>query len=216
MGGRHARTVRPRYGRIALLAGSVVTTLVAVLGGVGVLPTGADEPAYAAPAAPPTSAAPTAVGSPAVDLAAVRALVPSPARLRALPAASGSGRRVVFSQGRQRVWLVDRDDRVRSTYLVSGSVTDNLRPGRYAVWSRSMRAVGIEDSGTMRLFVRFARGPSGAAIGFHTIPVDDGRPVQSVAALGTPRSHGCIRQRTADAERLWRFAPLGTRVVVVA
>lgn len=132
-----------------------------------------------------------------------------------LPPRSGAGRRVVFSESAQRVWLVEAGERVRRTYLVSGSLHDNLDPGTYAVFSRSERAWGIDDSGTMRWFVRFTHGPN-AAIGFHDIPVDDGRPVQTVAELGTPRSHGCIRQRTADAKALWAFAPLGTTVVVVA
>jgi lipoprotein-anchoring transpeptidase ErfK/SrfK len=120
----------------------------------------------------------------------------------------------VFSEGRQRVWLVDAEGRVARTYLVSGSATDNLDPGTYAVYSRSRYAVGIDDSGTMEYFVRFTHGDAGGAIGFHTIPVDDGAPVQTRAQLGTPLSHGCVRQRTADAIALWDFAPLGTTVVV--
>ena len=131
-----------------------------------------------------------------------------------LPDASGSGRRVVFSEGRQRVWLVDADDDVRRTYLVSGSLTDNLDPGTYSVYSRSQHAYGIDDSGTMKWFVRFTRGDN-AAIGFHDIPVLDGEPLQSVSDLGTPQSHGCIRQKESDAKALWRFAPVGTEVVVV-
>jgi lipoprotein-anchoring transpeptidase ErfK/SrfK len=118
----------------------------------------------------------------------------------------------------QRVWLVDATsagDVVRRTYLVSGSVTDNLGPGTYEVYSRSEHAWGIDDSGTMRYMVRFAHGAS-AAIGFHDIPVDDGERVQTRAELGTPRSHGCIRQWRPDAKALWDFAPVGTEVVVVA
>jgi lipoprotein-anchoring transpeptidase ErfK/SrfK len=133
-----------------------------------------------------------------------------------LPPASGVGRRVVFSEGRQRVWLVGADGRVRATYLVSGSIYENLEPGTYAVWSRSRHATGIDDSGTMEYFVRFARGDTGAAIGFHDIPVDDGRPVQTPAQLGSAQSHGCIRQHPRDARRLWAFAPTGTKVVVTA
>ena len=68
----------------------------------------------------------------------------------------------------------------------------------------------------MQYFVRFTHGDEGAAIGFHTIPVDDGAPVQTTAQLGTPLSHGCVRQRTADAIALWDFAPIGTTVVVTA
>lgn len=131
----------------------------------------------------------------------------------ALPPASGTGKRVVFDMTRQRVWLVNDAGRVVSTYLVSGSLTDNLKPGRYRVFSRSAQAVGIDDSGTMRYFVRFTRGEN-AAIGFHDIPIDDGRPVQTKAQLGTPQSHGCIRQDRRDAIRLWDFAPIDTRVVV--
>ena len=132
-----------------------------------------------------------------------------------LPADSGEGKRVVFSESEQRVWLVGSADKVRRTYLVSGSLTDNLQPGTYEVYSRSEDAIGIDDSGTMEWFVRFTQGPTGAAIGFHTIPVDDGERVQTVADLGTPQSHGCIRQATPDARALWDFAPLGTTVVVV-
>ena len=39
--------------------------------------------------------------------------------------------------------------------------------------------------------------------------------MQRVAELGTPQSHGCVRQRRVDAKALWDFAPVGTRVVVV-
>ncbi len=123
----------------------------------------------------------------------------------------------------QRVWLVDPDDSgddsgaddVARTYLVSGSLTNNLSPGTFAVYSRSRWAVGIDDSGVMEYFVRFTRGAN-AAIGFHSIPTKNGRLLQTVDQLGTPQSHGCIRQEKTDAKRLWAFAPVGTKVVVTA
>ena len=65
----------------------------------------------------------------------------------------------------------------------------------------------------MNHMVRFAHGER-AAIGFHDIPVKDGVKVQGVDELGTATSHGCIRQRRADAKIMWRFADLGTTVVV--
>jgi hypothetical protein len=130
-----------------------------------------------------------------------------------LPDDSGSGKRVVYSQSRQRVWLVPDGDTVERTYLVSGGVQSNLSPGTYRVYSRSEQARGVDDSGTMKWFVRFTKGER-AAIGFHDIPVDNGVPVQTIAQLGTPQSHGCIRQRESDAIALWDFAQLGTTVVV--
>ena len=111
---------------------------------------------------------------------------------------SGEGKRVVFDMSDQRVWLVREDRSVERSYLVSGSLYDNLDPGSYEVYSRSARATGIDESGTMRFMVRFAHGER-AAIGFHDIPVDDGRLVQTRGQLGTPQSHGCIRQWRPDA-----------------
>ena len=135
----------------------------------------------------------------------------------ALPADSGTGKRAVFDQSRQRVWIVGDSGTVERTYPVSGSDEDNLRPGTYHVYSKSRWAVGIDDSGVMQYFVRFAHGTdNGASIGFHTIPTKHGRPLQTVAQLGERLSHGCIRQKTADAIAMWDFAAVGTKVVVVA
>ena len=216
---RHRLDARPRYGRIAVLASSLVVTGIAVLGGIGLLPQGASPEAAGSEAAGTGIAQQVAVpdqvtatrrpSEPARgDGARERIAVMTP------PAGSGTGRRVVFSEDLQRVWLVTADERVQRSYLVSGSLYDNLDPGSYEVYSRSERAWGIDDSGTMRWFVRFTEGDN-AAIGFHDIPVAGGTPVQTRAQLGTPLSHGCIRQQESDARALWRFAPLGTRVVVV-
>ena len=133
-----------------------------------------------------------------------------------VPAGSGEGRRIVFDQSDQRVWLVDEDGTVERTYPVSGSRYDNLFPGTYSVYSRSEQAWGVDDSGTMKYFVRFTQGTNGAAIGFHDIPIANGQLVQTAAQLGTPQSHGCIRQLRSDAIALWDFAPVGTEVDVTA
>ena len=223
---RHrAAPLTPRYGRLAALGSSLSVTLIAVLGGTGVLPSAAGgDPEDGAARAGTTieqvaepSPSTTALAKPTTSSTEADATDATldPADDTTLPAGSGSGKRIVFSESRQRVWLVTGARHVERTYLVSGSVYDNLDPGTYSVYSRSERAWGIDDSGTMRYFVRFTQGDN-AAIGFHDIPIDDGRHVQTVAQLGTPLSHGCIRQRRADAVALWNFAPLGTTVVVVA
>jgi lipoprotein-anchoring transpeptidase ErfK/SrfK len=242
--GRHpggtaaARTVRPRYGRITAALSAVVVTTVALLGAGGVLPaTGGKAPAWAADAATVTSSAGAitlrsfpgplrmrhprdrfADGAPGVVEQGGQPPTAPPAASsaadEALPVRSGTGRRVVFDMSAQRVWLVAAGDRVRRSYLVSGSLTNNLRPGSYEVYSTSRHAVGIDDSGTMGYMVRFAHGKR-AAIGFHDIPVKDGEPVQTRGELGTPQSHGCVRQWRPDARALWEFAPVGTPVVVI-
>nr|WP_278249616.1 L,D-transpeptidase [Nocardioides sp. IC4_145] len=175
-----------------------------------------DPEATAPPAADEASSSARAGASGAAELGTEAEERPvDPREDTSLPPGSGRGKRVVFSESRQRVWLVEGRKKVVRTYLVSGSVEDNLDPGTYAVYSRSEQAYGIDDSGTMKYFVRFTHGER-AAIGFHDIPIDDGKKVQTVAQLGTPLSHGCIRQRRVDAIALWEFAPLGTTVVVTA
>jgi hypothetical protein len=217
--GHDGPPARPRYKRLGAAAVALAVTLVAVLGGMGILPSEQGTAAAAtglpgrqqvqADAKPggTTTAVPSAGAR--GDQATDKVLTPT------VPAGSGSGRRIVFSMAEQRVWLVDAPDDVRRSYLVSGSVTDNLHPGTYSVYSRSLHAIGVDDSGTMRYMVRFTQGDN-AAIGFHDIPVLDHEPVQGRDDLGTPQSHGCIRQWRPDARALWDFAPIGTPVVVVA
>ncbi len=132
----------------------------------------------------------------------------------AVPAGSGEGRRIVYSNTAQRVWLVASDGFVESTYAVSGR--RNVPPaGTFSVFSKSRLAYAGHDGITMRNMVRFTRGQN-LAIGFHAIPRDaDGRPLQTEDDLGGYRSAGCVRQADADSERLWDFAPVGTKVVVV-
>jgi hypothetical protein len=208
--------VKVRRGRVCAAVGALLVTLVTLLGGVGLLPTGG-TPAAATSGEAATLATqliPDATGSviPPADNGGAGSADASDV---SLPADTGWGRRIVFDISDQRVWLVDKGDVVRRTYLVSGSVTDNLKAGTYAVYSRSRWAVGVDDSGTMQYFVRFTRG-NNAAIGFHSIPTKNGHALQTRAQLGTPQSHGCIRQLRPDAIALWNFAPVGTEVDVTA
>ena len=132
----------------------------------------------------------------------------------ALPDASGTGRRVVYSNSAQRVWLVGDDGVALDSWLVSGR-RGVPRPGVYAVYSRSPVSTAHNGSVSMQYMVRFARGRS-LAIGFHSIPVRrNGTPIQTLEQLGTFRSSGCVRQRVEDAAKMWSFADLGTPVVVV-
>jgi hypothetical protein len=217
--------VAPRYGRIGAAGISTIVTLVALLAGIGIIPvdgnravgasdqTGsrisANEAALVTGATSSTKGAISDTKPDGSTALATKTIV------NALPARSGDGKRVVFDMSAQRVWLVNAKDAVVRTYLVSGSLTDNLHPGSYHVYSKSRWAVGVDDSGVMQYFVRFTRG-NNAAIGFHSIPTKFGKLLQTRAQLGTPQSHGCIRQYIGNAKRLWAFAPVGTSVVVTA
>jgi lipoprotein-anchoring transpeptidase ErfK/SrfK len=179
-------------------------------------------------AAPTTTVVPLVIEQPGVPprrgtQLQVTPTVPPPPTTTTLPATalpgnSGSGRRVVYSKPRQRVWTVEADGTVSKTHLVSGRLTYNQpTPGTYSVFSRSMYTCNIKNpSICWRYMVRFAKGgDDGDNIGFHEIPKKDGVPVQSVSQLGTPLSGGCVRQATSDAIYMWDWAPVGTKVVVL-
>lgn len=131
-----------------------------------------------------------------------------------VPTGSGSGRRIVYANSAQRVWLVEADGSVHDSYLVSGR-RNTPSPGPYRVYSKSPRAWAGHGGITMDHMVRFAWGRY-LSIGFHSIPTrSDGTPLQSPDQLGSYQSAGCVRQDGAKAELLYHWAEIGTTVVVL-
>jgi lipoprotein-anchoring transpeptidase ErfK/SrfK len=127
------------------------------------------------------------------------------------PDGSGTGRRIVYCISCQRVWLVEDDDYVYSYYAVSGR-RGYPHTGTYQV----IRRINPGIHGTLRLpyFVGFTFGNT-TDVGFHGIPLANGHQIQSDSQLGTYRSSGCVRENQSDARRLWDWAPMGTKVVVI-
>jgi hypothetical protein len=125
----------------------------------------------------------------------------------------GSGKRIIYSNSQQRVWLVEEDGSLAKTHLVSGK-KDVPAQGTYSVYSKSVNTSSYHGI-TMTHMVRFAHGAR-LPYGFHSIPkYADGTPMQTEAELGSFRSGGCVRQLYADAVFLYDWAPIGTTVHVV-
>lgn len=214
------RAVR-RRGRAGLLALALGVTIVVGGAAAGLVP---QLDARGAAANSTAATRSVAADLETTSLAVVATPTPSPTPtaavsavvVPAVPAGSGDGRRIVFDQSDQRVWLIGDDNTVTRTYLVSGSRFDNLRPGSYSVSSKSRWATSFDYTGKLEYFVRFATGFS-APIGFHAVPrFNNGQLEQTKAQLGTPLSAGCVRQWMPDAIALWNFAPIGTKVYVTA
>ena len=107
------------------------------------------------PAPPPTT--PAVAPAPAPAPAAASAPAATPAAFPPLPANAGGGRRVVYSNSAQRVWLVGDDGVAFDSWLVSGR-RGVPRPGVYSVFSRSPVSSADGGSVTMQFMVRFAAG----------------------------------------------------------
>jgi hypothetical protein len=132
-----------------------------------------------------------------------------------LPANSGTGYRVVYDRAGQRAWAVDDDERIIRSWLVSGSTYSNELPGTHYVYSRSEVSTAWNGKAYLPLMVRWLKTQRGN-IGFHGIPtkVSTGEAYQGTEELGTRLSGGCQRQHNTDAQFLWGFADIGTKVVV--
>ncbi|MEU9225936.1 hypothetical protein AB0D40_16385 [Streptomyces massasporeus] len=132
------------------------------------------------------------------------ASAPAPARV---PDGSGTGRRVVYSIGEKRVWLVDASEATRRTFTVwPGSVSPD--PGSYTVSSRNAATTGSD--GVQIEHIMYFAAKSGISVAFSNA-VDGASPPP--AASGTKT--GGVRMRKADGTALWAFGTVGTTVTVV-
>ncbi len=131
---------------------------------------------------------------------------PSPAAEAAVPKDSGVGRRVVYSLGQKRVWLVDASDQSRRTFAVwPGSVSP--APGKYTVSKRTDALTGSD--GVDIEHVVYFTAISGVNIAFSNAL--DGSSPPPV----TGKQTGGIRMRVADGDAVWAFGSTGTTVSVV-
>jgi lipoprotein-anchoring transpeptidase ErfK/SrfK len=132
-----------------------------------------------------------------------------------VPAKSGVGRRIVYANRQQRVWVINADNEVIRTFPVSGMLGQPGK-GTFNVFSKSPTSYSPEFAGvTFRFMTRFAIGRNGGNIGFHEIPVRNNKPMQTVDELGAFKGSGCLRSSTQDALFIYQWATLGTKVVVV-
>ena len=127
----------------------------------------------------------------------------------------GSGKRIIYSNSEQHVWLIDENETLVDHYPVSGRV-GIPHYNTYTVFSKSVNAWAPFDGITMKNMVRFVRpGTFGNtwAYGFHSIPRwPNGVPLQTEDQLGEHRSGGCVRQADEKAAALFDWAPIGTTV----
>jgi lipoprotein-anchoring transpeptidase ErfK/SrfK len=132
-----------------------------------------------------------------------------------VPAKSGVGRRIVYANRQQRVWVINADNEVIRTFPVSGML-GQPGSGTFSVFSKSPTSYSPEFAGvTFRFMTRFAIGRNGGNIGFHEIPIRNSKPMQTVDELGAFKGSGCLRSSTQDALFIYHWATLGTKVVVV-
>ncbi|MBT2415374.1 hypothetical protein J7I94_33395 [Streptomyces sp. ISL-12] len=153
----------------------------------------------------PTAAA--AAARPTASASAEAKPSPEESAPPAVPDGSGTGRRIVYSLGDKRVWLVDASDATRRTFTVwPGTVSPD--PGSYTIGSRTEATTG-SDGVEVENIVYFALA-DGISVGFSNA-VDGSSPPPADAGAKT----GGVRLHKADGAALWKFGTKGTTVTVV-
>jgi len=169
-----------------------------------------DEGANIIRTPPPQSGEKDLMGMPLSSVASAGQLAPP------VPENSGKGRRIVYDRQGQRVWAIDKKGEIVRSWLVSGSMYSNEVAGTHKVYSRSEITTAWNGKATLKKMVRWLKTERGA-LGFHEIPVrrSDKRLYQTEEELGLRLSGGCQRQAKQDADFMWKFATVGTPVVVL-
>ncbi len=181
---------------------------------LGSLPVAAAQDAGSDVASDPS----TAVAPGGLDVAPLPSIAPNITETRRfaprLPRNTGAGRRVVYSNSLQWVWVIDKNEEVVRSMPVSGR-RGVPSPGTYKVTTQSPWSFSLDFEGVaFRWMTRFALGPEGGNIGFHEIPRKDGKAMQTEAQLGSFAGSGCVRMSTVDVKFLYQWAKPGTTVVV--
>ena len=144
---------------------------------------------------------------------------------RPVPEKSGTGRRIVYANMDNWVWIIEEDGTVALSVPVSGKKLVP-KPKTYKVFSKSEFSQSIFfPEIKMKWSTRFAISPNGKnTIAFHEIPTcawtgghcNVKGLMQTEEQLGTFQSGGCIRMAARDAEFLFNWVEMGTKVVVLA
>lgn len=144
---------------------------------------------------------------------------------RPVPEKSGTGRRIVYANMDNWAWIIEEDGTVALSVPVSGRQFVPT-PKTYKVFSKSEFSQSIFfPEIKMKWSTRFAISPNGKnTIAFHEIPTcawtgghcNKKGLMQTEEQLGTFQSGGCIRMAARDAEFLYNWVEMGTKVVVLA
>ena len=113
--------------------------------------------------------------------------------------ARGAPRRIDVSLRRQVALLIERGRVVRTIHVSTGKPASPTPPGRFRVFRKELRSWSVPFQVWLPYASYFNQG-----IAFHESP--------DVPAY--PASAGCVRIPASDSALVYRFATMGTRVIV--
>lgn len=151
------------------------------------------------------------VAATSIDGVIVPAIVPTTKN----PTAAGSGKKIVISLSRQQLWLYEKGRVIAVHKISSGKWSTPTPTGAFRTYNKISVAYSKAYGLYMEWWMAFT--PDGKN-GLHALPFwklkKSGKLYEGAAHIGTPVSHGCVRQTVADAKMVFDWAPIGTPVIV--
>jgi lipoprotein-anchoring transpeptidase ErfK/SrfK len=143
------------------------------------------------------------------------ALTPVAVPTTAPTTAAGSGKKIVVSLSKQTMTLFEKGRTVSVRKISSGKWSTPTPVGEFKVKNKISVAYSRAYGLYMENWMAFS---ADGRYGLHSLPYwklkDGGKLYEGAAHIGTPVSHGCVRQTLADSKTLFDWTPVGTPVTI--
>lgn len=119
-------------------------------------------------------------------------------------------KKIVVTLAKQRLSYYVNDIRLGTAVISSGKWNLPTPKGAFDIQNKSLRAW----SKLAGLWMPYWMGFNGGKFGIHELPEWPNGYKEGENHLGKPVSHGCIRLGVADAQTLYEWTPVGTKLII--
>ncbi len=128
---------------------------------------------------------------------------------------AGKGKRIEVDLSEQKLRMIENGRVISIRTISTGKWSTPTPTGEFKTRNKIVTAYSKPYGLYMEYWMAFSADGS---YGVHSLPywrlANGGRLYEGANHLGTPVSHGCIRQSLADAKSLYDWAPVGTPVII--
>lgn len=128
---------------------------------------------------------------------------------------AGKGKRIEIDLSEQKLKMIENGKVISIRSISSGKASMPTPTGEFKTRNKIVSAYSKPYDLYMEYWMAFSTDGS---YGLHSLPYwktkNGGRYYEGASHIGTPVSHGCIRQTLAEAKSLYDWAPVGTPVKI--
>ncbi len=125
-----------------------------------------------------------------------------------------NGKKILVNLKKQELYLVENGTVISTRRISSGKWGTPTPVGTF----KTRNKITVAYSKPYKLYMEYWMAiTADGKYGLHSLPywkTKNGKLYEGAAHIGTPVSHGCIRQTVAEAKSLYDWAPVGTPVVI--